>query len=276
MAFRKAKDECRSDYDVLRVFDKHSAIATAYDIWGEQSSSSGHSKICPVRYEIEARLLANEDVCTVAESTQIDAEVIEAYEKLFFNVCDKLNSSTYILHVAIGDAVQRGMTDRDYHILWKLYAFVRGSKMLEFLMYTFTDMDKATNAHQVDTMLAADYRSNMRRKAALSARMMGVNNFTQDRLIELQTKIVEIEKAAGDDSAPDEIAQSIQTMFSKLPFLTGEGCLRSGDKRMVALSKTSGDLRADELLRLSMGETLDTNTIDDFKIPEKSNGSTAV
>jgi hypothetical protein len=223
-----------------------------------------------MRYEIESRILAGETLATISKKSGVPVPALEFYEKTFFNVLDRLSNKMYILHIAVGDQLQRGMTDRDYSVLWKLYGYVRGPEMLDYLITTFSDWTKPSIG-QAENMLLEDHRSNMKRKAALASRMTGINQHTADRLIELHTKITEVEKSSGDGS-PDAIHQNIQVMLSHLPLMVGaKQDVIDGDP-IKNYSRLTADLRANELLALSTGQpTVDPATLAEFKFPEPQN-----
>ena len=263
--FRAAKDRCKTEADLYRLFDTWPDLAMAYELWDEEGFNIGRSNA--MRYEIEARLLAGESFESIAKRSGLSQNVLKYYERLFFNVTDRLDNKMYIFHVAIGDTLHRGMTDRDYAVIWKLYAYVRGSTMLDFLISTFNDWTKPTKG-QIETTLLEDHKLNMRRKAALASRMSSINQHTADRLIELHTKITEIEKAAGEASQ-DAIHNNIQVMLNNLPMLVGQ----QPETPILGSTHQISDLRASEVLALSTNQAdqVDLNELNEFKFPEPNN-----
>lgn len=270
-AFRAAKDECKDELDVYRLYDRYPDLAFAYELWDEEAYSV-QGRANPMRYEIEARLLAREPLEQIAKRAGTTVTALTWYEKLFFNVLDRLDNKMYILHIAIGDAIQRGMSDRDYAVLWKLYAYVRGSHMLDFLVTTFSDFRHA-DKDTLEQSLLEDHRSNMRRKAALASRMVGLNGHTQDRLIELHTKIVEVEKAAeGGGIGGETVNQNISVMLSHLPLLVGQQINSLPEGQTIApYRQLPADLRASEMLSLTAGIPVDPSSLSEYKFPEKPN-----
>lgn len=265
--FRIAKDKCTDELSLYRLFDTWPDLAMAYELWDEDGVASGRANA--MRYEIEARILANEKPEIVAQKAGLSSGCIKLYEKLFFNVLDRIKNKMYILHVAIGDQIQRGMTDRDFAVLWKLYGYVRGSHMLDYLITTFGDWGRP-GADEVEHQLLEDHKSNMKRKAALASRMTGINHHTADRLIELHTKITEVERSTGDD-ANDNVRNNIQVMLNHLPLLVGsKGAIDQTDP-MLALRALTIDLRADELLAMSTGSgSVDPKSLAEYRFPELS------
>lgn len=260
--FRTAKDSCKDELTLYTLFDKHRDLAMAYELWDENSTNTtGRSN--PMRYEIEARILAKEPLEQIAQKSRVPIAALRWYEKLFFNVIDRLDNDMYIMHQVIGDAIQRGMTDRDYAILWKLYAYRRGSAMLDFLISTFADWSKPSPA-QLDAALMDDFRLNTRRKAMLASRSMGVNQHTADRIVELHTKIIEIEKVASGGN-PDSMGANIQIVMGNIATAVGTKSVIDTED-MVKLYAHTADFRASETFLLD-GKQLNDNILD-CKFPE--------
>lgn len=271
-AFRKAKDECRDEIEVYQLMERYPELAMAYELWDEEKVNAD-GRPNSMRYEIEARMLARESYETISKKSGLPVTTLKWYERLFFNVFDRLHNKMYIFHQAIGDSIQRGMTDRDYAVLWKLYGYVRGPHMLDFLITTFSDWARPS-ASQVESSLLDDHRITMRRKAALAARMVGINHHSSDRLIELHTKIIEIEKSVGD-AAPDGVQHNIQVMLSHLPFLVGKQASTMATNPLLNFHGMPADLRANELMALSTGQKIDPASLEDYKFPEPPNGEEA-
>lgn len=272
-SFRKAKDACRNEVEIYQLMEQYPELSMAYELWDEERVNA-EGRPNAMRYEIEARILARESYETISKKSGLSVSTLKWYERLFFNVQDRINNRMYIFHQAIGDAIQRGMTDRDYAILWKLYAYVRGPHMLDFLVTTFNDWARPI-AGQVESSLLDDHRLTMRRKAALAARMVGINHHSSDRLIELHTKIVEIEKAVGD-AAPDGVQHNIQVMLSHLPFLVGKQESTVARSQLANYHGITADLRANELMALSTGgQVVEPSSLNEYKFPEPINGQEA-
>lgn len=226
-----------------------------------------------MRYEIEARLLSGESFKDIADRCGLPEVTIEFYEKLFFNVTDRLKNKMYVFHIAIGDQLHRGMTDRDYGILWKIYGYVRGPEMLDFLIGTFSDWSRPVGLMQAEQQLTEDHKSTMRRKAALASRMTGINQHTADRLIELHTKIMEVENSAGSGS-PEGVQQNIQVMLNHLPLLVGSKVDNIANDPIKNYKHLSADLRASELMALSAGQDIiEVEKLSEFSFPKPETNS---
>src|SRR5438309_1128734 len=91
-AFQKAIDKCRDDVDRYIVGEKYPGLFDAY-----LARRPAQDTVSGIRHwAIEARLLAGEPAESIAKKTAATAEVVEWYERLFFNVSDRLEAPDYI------------------------------------------------------------------------------------------------------------------------------------------------------------------------------------
>jgi hypothetical protein len=89
------------------------------------------------RREAEARLLAGQSDDEVAGRLGIAAGVVEAYENLFYAVRDRLEAADWDHFQAIGPRLYEGYDAGDLEIIWKLFAFNGGPRVLDALLATF-------------------------------------------------------------------------------------------------------------------------------------------
>ncbi len=263
--FQKDLEACRSDYDKYELMERYPDIYFAYAIRGNDDK-----KTLTVRSEIEARLLANESNETLADRCGCTAGTVECFEKLFFNVREKLKNTTYILHQALGPAIYKGLHEREHDLLWKLYGYFCGSYVIDALTTTFTKSDKPDSKEQVDALFIDDTKQVMRRKAAIAARTVGVNEFTQLRLLEIYAQFLEIEKDAdGSGSGESLILDNIKSMMGGLPWATGTNAEEQKNTVVVVYDNNHAELRANEVLEIGAGiETSEQKELINMKFPE--------
>lgn len=87
----------------------------------------------PKRYELEARILAQENFDDVSKKMAISKEAIIYYEALFFNVHDRIGSPSYIIHNAIGNIYDMDVIDE--YSIWKLYGYWCGPEVVDIFVY---------------------------------------------------------------------------------------------------------------------------------------------
>jgi hypothetical protein len=137
------------------------------------------------RMAVEARLLAGEPIEAVARRCGVTAVAVEVYGQLFFDVADRLTSTSYILFHAIGPATYRGFAGDDTGAVLRWFAYLGGSRVLDFLLDGRDEPGGPMPAegHAIPPDEAA--RSARLRRMALAAKALPINRATALRLIRL-------------------------------------------------------------------------------------------
>jgi bacterioferritin (cytochrome b1) len=180
-SYQKLLANCRSDTDHDALRRKYPGIYWAHRI---HETSSG------VRWALEAWLLTGAPPALIVQRNRVTPETLTWYEKLFFSVTDSLACPDYILNVVIGSAVHRGVNDRDYDLLWKLFGFLGGVDVLDSMI-----TQKANP--RAEAWFGDHTRFTIRRKAAIAAHTMPVA-FHHQVILETYTKVAELERLHGN------------------------------------------------------------------------------
>lgn len=240
--FNRSEDEI----DRFQLAESQSGIFYAYDLYREDSS---------LRYELEARLLSQQSHPGIAHRCCLEYETVTIYERLFFNVEERIRNTGYILHCVIGEALHRGLSEREYDLLWKWYGYMYGPHMLDALIGQVGVPQRVTGPGDVDSAMRADGLSSMVRKQALAARLMPINPFTQVELLHVYAKFVEIERTAGTSAAEQKttILQNIEQTLVHLPWAIGRDA-NVDAHRAIDYYRGGAELRTDELLLTAAGD----------------------
>jgi len=266
--FQKQLLKCKNEFDRYTLMCKEPDIYFAYNIRG--AIGTDIKKVITIKDEIEARLLAGEDDQSIADKAGCSVATVNAFEHMFFSVKDKLKNTTYILHQVLGPAIHRGLYERDHDLLWKLYGYFCGSRVIDALTTTFTNPVRPNTPEEVDAMFVDDTRETMRRKAALAARTVGVNEHTQLAILQTYAQFLEIEQESVGTAGESTIIENIKVMMTGLPWTTGSAALASSDHKLLThYDKQGAELRADEILAISAGmESLEHEDLTNIKFPE--------
>lgn len=253
---------CKDEVDRWVLMEEFPVIYSAYLIHkrGEDEDRA------PLRYMIEARILAGQKDEEIAFVIGTDPAVITWYERIFFDVKEKLKNPDYILGCVMGPSIYSGLSDRDYDLLWKLFGYLYGVHVLESFIQTTSRKFRPENINEVDTALAEDARSALQRKVAVVSRTFAVNPFSQSELLNIYARFIEVERAVGKEKAHDIILQNVQVMLDNLPMTIGS---ESTDSQEVkSFDSIDADLRSDELLTVAAGKQLENKPeIDSLKFP---------
>jgi hypothetical protein len=167
------------------------------------------------RQTIEAWFLAGEPTEAVARRCGVSVEAAEVYEQLFFNVSDRLTSTSYILFHAVGAASYKGFAGDDSGAVLKWFAFMGGARVLDFVLgeRDTTCEILPTEDHAIPPGEAA--RSARLRRMALAAKALPINQSTAMRLIRLCAFHEEL-RGTSSAGARDVLSASLVSMLGAL------------------------------------------------------------
>lgn len=119
------------------------------DSWrAVHDATSFRANLLP-RFELEARLLTGDTCERIADRFGADAATIEAYEKLFFDVRDRLGQRSYIMHQVIGPRVYAGFSVQDLDVVWKLVAYQGGTVALDAILEATWTLDRPSRLDEI-------------------------------------------------------------------------------------------------------------------------------
>lgn len=280
--FQEALAAADDDYAQLLVIRKWP------DLWDAHCLRHREDDKRLVRYEIEARLLANDPLERIAERTGIAPNVVIWYEKLFFNVADRLANKSWIAHCVIGEAAQAGLNERDYDALWKTMGYCGGGLVIDAVVDTSYDVTRPENAGQTEQWINDDIRRVAGIKMGIGLRTMAVNNYTMERISEIYLRFEEMKRTANVGGAGDMLTSNIQVMLQHIPWTIGDRrvlVMASDPKTIVgrlreevaAADDCAVELRASELMQLNTGQQPErTRALAAFKFPDKPTEKTDV
>ena len=232
----------------------------AHSMWAEEKM--------PVRWAIEARVLAGETDEQIADKLGTTPDVISAYVNVFFDVREKMTHMDYVLNVILADAVSRGLQERHYDLLWKLLGFHGGPHVLDAAINKFAPISRPESAENVSGFFQDFAISSMKYKSALSTLTVQVNTHTQLPLIESFAKFVEIERTTDNATrAQSSIIENIGAMLTAIPFKVGTKLDSTGAK-MLPFDNGAAELSNNEMIIIASGGKLDNQAaIEDLRFP---------
>lgn len=251
-SFKTDIENARTDAMREQVAYNYRDIFWAHWIWASEN---------PMKYSLEAHILARENNFEIGYRCGVAPDVVEAYEQLFFNVRERIHHRKYILNVVIGVAAHRGLSEREYDLLWKLYAYNLGSHVLDALEDKFANPMWCGTPDGVGAAIQDDAIGTLKLKAALAAKTVQVNSHTQLALLEQFTKFVEVERNTDSTGkAAEQILENIQAMMITIPFNVGGRDPRTGtivDRGPLEPYETSSvELTFEETMRVSVRQPI--------------------
>lgn len=206
----------------------------------------------------QARLLTGDEPETIASYAGTLPEAINLYEKLFFNVQDRLLNKDWIVKTVLGTASQRAsnrydtMTDHQRDMLYKLFGYFGGPIILDTVISGFASRDIPTDPRHVTGWFDRTMKNLIKRKASLEAHRFEVDKFKVIELMHIHLSIMSSEKASGGSDT--DYAKAIEAMLQQTPWgLAKKGYNALSDvQKPYALSPV--EPRADEQMQLAWGQ----------------------
>jgi len=259
--FSEAIDGCTDDFQLLEVYDQFPIISDAYDIYKKEAATS-------TRWEIEARILAREDYDSISAKTSVPVETINAFEKGFFNVKDRLSNKSWVINSVIGRSVHVGMTERDYDLLWKLYGLLGGPNMLDLIMTKVGLKEQhADNFEQAVSLLRDSLDVQAVVKSSVALAVIAVNNYTAIPIVQAEQAYRQLARDSAGAASTQTFLQSVDKIMTSLPWSTGDGTIKHPVLEVLGhTDNLAAELRADEMVCAVSGESFPE--LQDMRLPE--------
>ena len=250
--FRRLLARCSSDEDRLVALDACPALYEAHALYNAEDDAP------EPRWELEARLLAREPFEAIERKMGLSNDTIVAFERYFFDVIDRLDAPSLIVHTVIGRAVQTGLAERDYDALWKLMGYLAGPLVLDSCIYKFAQPQQIQTPDGVTAFWRDFTKSQMGMKAGIAALTMPVNWQTRQTILEFYGQLLQLEAAAGvgGAGASETFVANVKAMvetFAWSKYLPGVDAEMTG--KVAELEAGGVRLRATELAMIGIGET---------------------
>lgn len=205
--FRKLLNRCRTEEDKLIALEACPALYEAYSLYDSSEDPTEH------RWELEARLLAQEPFRAIEAKMGIDASTVEWYEKVFFDVLSRLSYPSLIIHTVIGRSVHFGLAERDYDVLWKLFGYFAGAHVLDALIYKFLTPSHVAEAGGVKAFWKDYTRDQIHMKSGITILTTPINWQTRELIFGVWQRLLEAETELGQaGGAAETLTQNITAM----------------------------------------------------------------
>jgi hypothetical protein len=197
--YQAALRRCRSEADRRRLERKMPDIAGAVAIVEGEPTT---------RWAVEARLLAGEPVEAIAAKTALTPQAVALYEALHFNVNDRLESRSYLIHIAV--KLYPTPRSPDIGLVWRLFGLLGGPVVLDALIDGNYGPDRPQDERFLDEL---------RLKLAVAFKFLPVDATTGPRLVRLYLRLRQTELAAEKKhEAAVDLMPNIRTFVANLPW----------------------------------------------------------
>lgn len=182
-------------------------------------SNSGDKEMQAI---LQARILAGQTDREIAKELGTIPGAIDFYERVFFNVRDRLNSRSWIMRQVIGPVALRtgdATETLDPHrqgICWQLFGYFGGSEALDFLLFGMNHLLPPQNPGEAAEWTRQVAEAALQRKVAMASHVMEVTKYNVARVLELGLKLREIslmEESSATGGNRDRKLEEIVTAF---------------------------------------------------------------
>lgn len=244
--------KCKKESDYENLIDEMPDIYWAHHIYEDDENVT--------KYQIEARLLAGDSYDRISKRCFVKPEVIDNYEKIFFNVSEAVKNASldYLCGVVVGRAIYYGVTERDYDILWKIYgiASIGRPEILDDLLTTLGTAESLE-------FFQEDLKKNFTRKAAILSRTVS-SSFNPDIVIEAYTKLKDLDlREKGENSLPVLFNEHVSSMLNAFSTVVqiGKPVEAIGNNNYIDYQDKGLELRAHEMVELAENKEINIDPI---------------
>jgi hypothetical protein len=258
----------RNNYTATDIpeYDSRAYLAAKYqDLWlADRIFSSGRSD--RTRFGVEAMLLANMPDQDIAEQAAVTAESISLYEKIFFNVRDRLSNKNYIASEVLGNAFMAGLSNKSMELTAKYFGYFGGPLILNLILDAFDgSIEAPEDSQDMGNWLAQQYKLRLGAQSVVASTFFDPTNYNVRTLFESYHNILSLQQrdiaSQGDDNI---ISKALQTFLNVQHVPIGH----ESDKLLEAQFKdysTEVIPRVSQQLQLSQGSTVEA--IEKFNSP---------
>jgi hypothetical protein len=219
---------------------KAGAAADAYVFWISASTAEGnpHPDDCRdypmagaitapalAKAELEALILAGKPVEKIARHVGLDPETVRWYERLWFDVRDRLRRPGWVAQAVIG-SLHQGSPAALLPALVRAYGYyTKSARLVKAVVAAFDAPAARKAARDPARFFMADAAHASGLKAALAARLLPLDRRTYARVVELHHEALDLEAKAqltGSSAAESTYLDAVNRLSGALAHGYGE------------------------------------------------------
>lgn len=256
---------------------------------------------------IEARLLAGMSYQEIAANVKTYPKTIEWFEKLYFNVIDRLSYHDWIIKSILlpayeqysdmlaANPVRRKDTRRNkplrvireiskphLDMSLKFFAYFGGPLVCDIMISGFQRHQHVRNADDLSDYFNRQFELQIQRRSVQAAMTFNVNSFNVMELFAVHSRLLEIQRSGrGAEDKRSEFEKNVGALMKELPWGTGRaGAALHADQPIAKYDEGAAELDADEVIQVGLGnavpDVLELNTVDVFRPRPRSSKHASV
>jgi len=177
----------------------------------------------PLRWELEARILAREDAAAVADKTGIAMGTVLAYAAVHFHVWPKINARHYVHRIVIGS--WKPWTPDRVRDLWCHFGYTGGPFVLDAIIQHYLEAGEADYGYLLEPLGPQRVQSEPERSINCLLRLMLLEKTDKNvkALAEMTSIIAATEKELAvplaEEAFDSSFEQAIDASLAALPSL---------------------------------------------------------
>lgn len=201
------------------------------------------------RWMLEAAILGNAPVEEISSYLAQPIEVIDTYEKVFYDIREKLGARGYILNRILLPSFRRGLMGRDMDLLPKIISYCAGWEAAK----EFIDVTQLGT--RTRDWLRLTFRDRILKNAWNAAHRIEVNQFNAVEVMGVLIQIDMMDKSGDQALMKDEALQQITKLFGMAPTTA-----RPADELLAIDEPRVMDQLAGKALEMYVAPPVDTTT----------------
>lgn len=195
-----------------------------------------------VRWAIEALLVCGTEFQKISDMCHTVEPVVLAYQKIFFDVADRLESKIYVISEVLGEGSLENLNPADSDSYWKTIAYYCGAEALESL-WSIGPLDEVQ-----EQTICELIKSQAMKNALKAVTSRSINGYTAEQIMKEYTDVrrLDMEEKNASKNVDGDLNHAINTL------LMGSMKLADGIEASAKLSipRDKAYLEAKEKLKL--------------------------
>lgn len=227
---------------------------------------------------LEARLLSGASNADIAYECATSPDVVRWYEKLFYNVRDRLDRLDYIRNIVIIPMLRRAasyddreiLTDDKRQAIYRMMAYVGGPKVLDFILMGFKREAAPSRMAQLVDWMDKSYNNLIRHQGLMTIQAFSFNKYTVMQLLEMCRGVVQsADEAKRAGGAVTEFHSNVQAFLEQVHVNVGREAERGVHRDVLEWEKGKVEPKAEDYYGLAEGESPeDLKVFEGFQRPE--------
>jgi len=260
-----------------QLFHENPGLFYAIDLYEKSTEDPVYPFI------IQARLLAGMTSDEIAEVMPTTADTIDWYERLFFNINDRLDKRDWVTKMILVPSVMRSLfsprqshhvssnneqaidrtvsvCDPFYDGTLKLFAYFGGRHVLEPFLASCDINKKLSSPEKLNDWLDEYWTGTIRRRSAQAATKFDLNRYNVSEVFNLHSQLLALDRSSTSLRRNDnDLTAAVGSMINGIDWLIGDkGKKTLAKTKLGRYDEEAAELRADEVLKVTSGYD-DTN-----------------